>query len=333
MTDDRPADDRPAPRRRRWIRFAVLMALATVGWFALNRALSPWAALRIVRPEGAEAPVQGAERRGLLRVGIYNIAHGRGSGDSNWNGESRDVRERRLNDIAGFLKAADLDVVVLNEVDFDSTWSGRVNQAEFLARAAGFDYRVEQRNFDVSVPFFRWRFGNAVLSRRLIVSAEMLDLPGDAAWETILAGKKTACVCTIDLGDGRSDSRVTARVAPVHLSYRSEAVRIASASVFLNEVKRGESPLILAGDFNSTPADFPEADPSGQSAVEELLQSGIWSTLPREHAFEPDMTFSSTRPDRVIDWILVPQPWELLTKQVFPVTFSDHRPVIGVIRY
>ena len=64
-----------------------------------------------------------------------------------------------------------------------------------------------------------------------------------------------------------------------------------------------------------------------------MLATGNWTTSPVQSPAEPDFTFSSTRPDRVIDWILVPKPWSLVSKQVFPLTLSDHRPVIGLIRW
>ena len=70
-------------------------------------------------------------------------------------------RSDRLREIADFLIEVDADVVVLNEVDFDASWSGHLNQAEFLASRAKYPYRVEQRNLDFRVLGWTWRFGNA----------------------------------------------------------------------------------------------------------------------------------------------------------------------------
>ena len=41
------------------------------------------------------------------------------------------------------------------------------------------------------------------------------------------------------------------------------------------------------------------------------------------------MTFPSTAPDRVIDWILVPPAWRIREQQVLDVQLSDHRPVVA----
>jgi endonuclease/exonuclease/phosphatase family metal-dependent hydrolase len=315
-------------RRRAGIAAALLL-LWIAGTYAWSRATSPWNAVRIVRHEPPPGwdPSPGRSDPTILRIGCYNIAHGRGSGDENWNGEDRATRDRRLSDIARFLEDADLDVVVLNEVDFDSSWSGRVNQAAAIAARAGYPYRVEQRNFDVAAPFFSLRFGNAILSRHPISEARLVDLAGDAGWETVFAGKKNGCVCAIE-----RKGNEPVRIFAVHLSYRSEAVRVESVRAIIAEADRETSPLIVAGDFNSTPANFPEADPSGLSALDQMLADGRWTTLPTDLPSPADFTFSSIQPKLVIDWILAPKPWELLSRQVYPVEYSDHRPVIGVLR-
>jgi endonuclease/exonuclease/phosphatase family metal-dependent hydrolase len=87
-----------------------------------------------------------------LRIATYNIAHGRGLAESNWDGGSPADHEARLQAIAAELRAWPVDVVVLEEVDFDASWSHRVNQAEVLARAAGFPYWIEQSNYDLRFP-------------------------------------------------------------------------------------------------------------------------------------------------------------------------------------
>lgn len=318
--------------RRRWLRRALIAVAilfsVNVAWYAAGRATASRAALKVITIADVQVPVRAeASDSRLLRVGTYNIAHGRGSGADNWNGESAATRRDRLERIAEFLLSADLDLVVLNEVDFDSSWSHRVNQAEYLAQAAGYPHRVEQRNFDVSLPFGRWACGNAVLSRFPITDASWLDLPGDASWESALGGKKDGCVCTVTLSEGDA-----MRVIPVHLSYRSEAVRIASVAAIRAEAARSEIPTLILGDFNSTPKGFPEADPSGESALDELTGDGQWTTLPVRDPHPPDYTFSSTEPKLVIDWILAPRPWTLISKQVYPIDLSDHRPVTGTIR-
>lgn len=307
----------------------VLLALAAVpafclAWFLLNRVTAPSRAVCVFHETQTYANADDPTDD-LLRIGIYNIAHGRGWGSENWTDETPDDRNKRLAEIARFLKQARLDVVILNEVDFDSSWSFRVNQAEVIARLAGFPHRLEQRNVDASLPGYRWRFGNAILSKHTISKARLVDLPDYSFWETFVAGKKRAAECTLTLADGN-----TVRVLPVHLSHRSAQLRLESAKV-LAELPRGDNDIVIAaGDFNSTLAGFPEA--SGE-AVTYLVGPAGFRTLPTTPPANTDLTFSSTEPRMVIDWLMVSGPGEWIAREVYPLTLSDHRPVVATLRF
>lgn len=274
----------------------MVVLVIIVGWFIANRLISPWRSVRIV--EDVEVDGALATSASRLRVMTYNIAHGRGQAKQNWGEQADDHRSDRLADIALLIKDANADVVVLNEVDFDAFWSGHANQAQIIARLAGYQHRVEHRNMDASLPLFRMRFGNAVLSRYPIIEAKQVAFPGYRWWETLSAGKKQAAVCMILLPDGR---RV--RVLGVHLEHRSEAVRLASAKV-IHELAASDQPILIAtGDFNSTRLGYPKAGPiDGQTAVSFLLDKHGWLTAPGEQV-RP--TFPVTGPDREIDWIMI----------------------------
>jgi endonuclease/exonuclease/phosphatase family metal-dependent hydrolase len=116
----------------------------------------------------------------------------------------------------------------------------------------------------------------------------------------------------------------------VHLEHRSEPVRTLAARRIIDIPRSNSLPLILAGDFNSKPADFPRAtlDPDGRTALSELLATGPWQTLPTSLPESTDLTFSSTRPKTVIDWILLPPEWRIISKTVIQTQLSDHMPVV-----
>ncbi len=111
-------------------------------WIALAVLLVPYLFSRMMSPSrrvAVYADASGAEKlrtTETLRVACFNIAHGRGLASSNWNGGTAAERMLRLVEIGDLLRKIDADVVVLNEVDFDSSWSHSVNQAEYLARRA-----------------------------------------------------------------------------------------------------------------------------------------------------------------------------------------------------
>ncbi len=305
------------------------LCLALVCWLVTVRGTSPWNAVRVYQTPSETKPSLVLEDY-ELRIGVYNIAHGRGTAVSNWQGGNLQTRLGRLEAIAQLLVRENLDVVVLNEVDFDCNWSGRVNQAEQIAKLAGFPHRVEQRNLDVAIPGVSFRFGNAVLSKHPILRAQLVRLPGDSRWKTLVAGKKDSVVCRLQLPDGR---RV--RIMPIHFSPRSEKLRVASAHKVLEQAAHSSVPLVAAGDFNSAPPGFPKAQPDkfGKTAISILVDEGDFLTLPQDKPRPEEMTFSTVEPHRVIDWIMTSPPGRLVEHRVPHFHYSDHYPVIGTVRF
>lgn len=313
----------------------VLLACGCVlafllGPYVFSRVLSPLNALQLEEVASVKAspktPIDdGPSQRGL-RVVCYNIAHGRGLAASNTDGGTQAERKYRLDEIVGLLRRIDAGVVVLNEADFDASWSGSVNQAAYLAEQAGYRYYATLRNLDFSVGPWRWDFGNAVLSRYPITDAYEIDQPGYAAWETILAGKKRSLFCEIDV-DGQAVG-----VVAVHLSHRSEALRVASARNLLAFAESYGQPLILAGDFNATPSGYPgsKTDAQQYNAMDVLGASGLFSRVPNALAEDgAAYTFRSDNPSRIIDWVLASQGLQIVADAVEPSLLSDHRPVVA----
>lgn len=308
---------------RRVLLAAVVIAGVAVAWYAVNRAVSPLTAVRV--REERIAVERALPPAAQLRIACYNIAHGRGLATSNWRMGSTESVLARLRQIAALLREQDLDIVVLNEVDFDSLWSGHVNQAEFIAREAGFPFRAEQRNIDMSLPFASLRFGNAILSRYPVRDARRVDYPSCKTWETILAGRKDGLLCTVAVSDA-----LQLRVLAVHFDHRPEWVRVASAKVVDDLCKTSPLPFLAAGDFNSTRIGFPRAtlDPEGRTAISWLLETGGYQTLPTEAPQPSDLTFPSVDARSVIDWILVPPSWTIRSRTVIDSNLSDHKLVV-----
>lgn len=257
-----------------------------------------------------------------LTVAAYNIAHGRGTAASDSEGGNKEEREKRLEDIAELLKETDADVLILNEVDFDSSWSYGVNQAEYLALEAGYPYWVEQRNLDFRFLWMTWRFGNAILSKYPLTDVQLVKLPAHSTWELILAGKKQAVSSVINF-DGQ---RV--RIISAHLSHRSSTLRIQSAKDILEHMQEKPLPTILAGDMNSMPIQLvqPEVKSVQQTAIKVFKDSGQFTFPPiKVPLTKPEMTFHSEDPKLMIDWIFIPKNWTFDSFEVEASTLSDHR--------
>ncbi|MEM9419423.1 MAG: endonuclease/exonuclease/phosphatase family protein [Planctomycetota bacterium] len=302
---------------------ALLVVLAVIfGPYVISRALSPFRVVSSyeVTPSFDATP---SEPTAPLRVACYNIAHGRGLAPDNWSGGTPNERIQRLTDIAELLKTLDADVVVLNEVDFDASWSNHINQAEFLAEAAGYPYVAEQRNLDFRMLWRTWKFGNAVLSRHPITHYDVINSPGFSNTETLLAGKKRGLACTIDwYGQG-------IRILASHLSHRSESLRSRSTDLL---IAQPDLPTIIAGDLNSTPTGFPRSTTSEDhgNAIDKIDASGLFARRPVDPPTDPaELTFHAENPINVIDWIMITHEFAFQDYRVIDSLLSDHRPIVA----
>lgn len=321
-----PANGPRRRGRRRWVwRSLLFLVVFVVGWYALGRATDGSRRVKVVEDASTtatQAPVLAAGEP--LVVAAYNIAHARGLADTNWAGP----RDDRLQDIADLIASWDADVVVLNEADLDATWSGRTNQARVLAERAGYAYRAEQCNYDLWLPGFRIRFGNAVLSRFPIVEAEPIDWPAVSGVESAAFGQKRGLVCTLDLGDAGSGRRQV-RVVAVHWDTRDKEVRLGSADVLAALAADGGPPIIAAGDFNSVMT----RDDGNETAIARLLAGSTLAWTEPGPDASSVMSFPSDAPARLIDYVLAQPPLSVARFEVIDSQLSDHRPVLAEVAW
>jgi endonuclease/exonuclease/phosphatase family metal-dependent hydrolase len=306
-----PMSSSEPPHRRRWrwwVRLALLLPAIVLGWYIVGRATASSRAVHVA-PSAAPAP---ARLDRPLKILAYNIAHGRGLADTYWAGDRKD----RLTQIGEMLKQQNADVVVLNEVDLDSTWSGRMNQGAFIADVAGYPFRAEQTNYDLCLPGFRIRFGNAILSRLPIVDAQRVRYASPSKLESAVYGQKDGLLCTLDVGSAKI------RVLGVHLESRFEPTRVATLPVLTDLLSDTAAPLIMAGDFNCEVKSV--AQP--QTALDTLLQ-----TTSLHRAEEAGASFPADAPNILIDHVLAQPPIKVTRFEIVDTQLSDHRPVVAEV--
>ena len=254
-----------------------------------------------------------------LKIGTYNIAHGRGTAESNWGGGNSYQRLARLSAIANVIK--DLDIIILNEVDFAAPWTmWAQNQAEVLKHLGGFWSMCTARNNRII-----WQTGLAILSKYPILDSETIPLPQYYKWWTALGYRKDALAATITLGGEKI------KIIGAHLTHQSDAdhIRRESAQILINYAKKQSVPVVIAGDLNTQPGGFPGDRDAPPTALDLLRGSELFQTKQIVHPAEDEMTFHSLNPMYTIDWIFAPPKWQLLSYQALPVKLSDHRPVLA----
>lgn len=322
----------------------VGLALFAFSWFLVNRQGALGRAVQVfenpqIAPDNSPPPRQ------ELVVVTYNISMGRGQADATdpWAGGGRTERAARCAAIGRFLARLGADLVVLNEVDFDSTWSGHLNMAKIIAEAGGYRWRAEQRNADVAFPFFRIRTGNAVLSRFPIVSATLLELPQSDTivqwgagvhtprspvqrrWAARTTGLRVQGLCQSARVRLALPGGGQVEIWPVHLDSRHEALRQAAVERLLELAADRQWPVILAGDFNTSPAGV--SAPPSPSALDRLLTGNTFVTDLPPTGLESMKSYPASAPQVAIDWVLATPPLQVTEQCTVPSDLSDHLPV------
>ncbi|NNM31911.1 MAG: hypothetical protein HKO53_02545 [Gemmatimonadetes bacterium] len=236
----------------------------------------------------ADRDPHSAPRADTLGLLVYNIHHGEGMDDV--------VDLRR---VADFIQALDPDLVALQEVDSVAQRTGRVDQTAELARMTGL-----HGHFGRFMSYQGGAYGMAVLSRWPVTDVTNWRLTDGEEPRTALGVRVRLPASGEEL-----------LIVGIHF-YRTEAERLAQASDLEAVLAEEPGPVILAGDFNSTPG----------SAVMERLEEG-WRLLDKG---EDRLTFSSFDPVREIDFVLVrpADRFEVLDhRPLHEPVISDHRPL------
>jgi endonuclease/exonuclease/phosphatase family metal-dependent hydrolase len=274
-------------------------------------------------------PSPSAESDDVLRVAAYNIAHGRGGvlGQKNRAHPSREALIAHLDQIAAQIRSQQVDLIVLNEVDFDADWSFGVDQAEYLARKGGFPHLLKQKNMLVALPFYHLSFGNALLSRFPISHPSFIDFDELSRLESLLVGDHDGFRCEVQTERG------PLTVIGIHLEYRSESIRLANAETIdaLNRAN-GETPLLALGDFNSIYEPIGSRNTETSTALTVLLDQYGFQSAEGTTGQPPRSTFPSTDPKRRIDWILGRRIRAFTNPQLIDFHCSDQRMIVAEVQ-
>ncbi len=305
----------------------ALVILIVVLWYSIGRIFSKQNAINVYEISNQEIKT---DVPADITVMTFNVAHGRGNklGASNWQKNGLDELKKHLEQIAKQIESSTADIVVLNEVDFSSVWSFHFNQAKYIAKNTSLNYVVEQKNMDVSFPFIKYQFGNAILSRYPLKDAAFIQHLPLSKIENIFVGNHDAVYATSETPLGNIG------VFAIHLDYRSEDTRVEAIKQLEEISNKSKQPIVILGDFNSTPTGYPKSSlsTSSQNAISYLLDNTEFKTdsaLQNDAAF---YTFPKEKPDRVIDWIFGNSELTVDNLHVIDSELSDHLPVVANIK-
>jgi endonuclease/exonuclease/phosphatase family metal-dependent hydrolase len=223
----------------------------------------------------------------------YNIHHGEGMD-----------KKLDLARIATLISQNGADLVALQEVDLGTERTGRVAQAEELAKLTGMNYVYVE-----AMEFGGGKYGDAVLSRFPIDSSRPVRLPWQPGDQR---EPRVAVVVDCALPRGRRLTFIS-----THFDHTKEPSDRYLQAQALNAATAGQGLAILAGDFNCE---------VGSPPMQELM--GKWDLVTDA---DPALTCPADVPKTKIDHVLVrpAEKWRVLrVKVVDERVASDHRPVV-----
>lgn len=255
-----------------------------------------------------------------IRLLTFNIAHARGPALHQGLGRV-DRYRRNLARIAALIQRLEADIVALQEIDVDSSWSGRFDHVAFLREHTGLAHSAFGGTNHRRAGGLRIWYGNAVLSRFPIAHHE------SGVFEHALVAKKGFLFVELDLPQGRLP------LINVHLHHSSRPKRLAQIGRVLSHVEHHHARRsahwvarpVFCGDFNA-PAHTPDATAVLLGRLEEAEN---YTLLPKgRHT----ATFPAAWPQRALDHILLPAACREPEAMVVRSFLSDHRPVLAQCR-
>ena len=243
-----------------------------------------------------------------LRVATLNIAHGRGQ-SLNQLLVAEASMKTNLGQIARFLRTKNVHIAALQEVDAPSIWSGNIDQARFLAEAAGYGWWGQASHASLGIA----DYGTAVLSAVPMRGALGLDFPPSPP--TAQKGFTLAEIeWTPEMG-----TQITLDVISIHMDFSRKSVRRQQMEELDKIMKERSNPLVLMGDFNS------------ESLAATLMKRAADSER-HLHTWTDDQSEHFTYKQKRLDWIIVSGDLEIIDYTTADDPLSDHKAVIADLR-
>lgn len=265
-----------SPLSRRWV-----CALALVSFLVAGCATS-------TRTPSILPPVAGAGPS--LRVMTFNIKSG----------------EAGLERIAAVIRAAQPDVVALQEVDNGTRRCGGIDQAQALARLANLPWAVHV----ATTRLHGGDYGMALISRHPIRSLQRRRLPVDPGMEPRVVARAILDV------DGTEISIYKVHLSP--LPQRSR-LRAEQAAIVARMVARERRPTIVLGDMNDV-ASSPAVRLLTRNLQDAWAEAGVGDA-----GTYPLPLLGSFR----YDYVLASEAFEVRRAFVIAGDASDHHPVVA----
>lgn len=301
----------------------------------------------------------GSELENVNQVKIMSwnlgFAYGVGSEGSGYEKLTIEQMNSKLNLASDVIAKYSPDIVLIQEIDFDSSRSHNIDQLEFLAKKLNYPFYAYAVSWDknyLPFPYFpiknQWgkmKSGGAVLSRFPINENDvtLFDLPAsNAFWYNWFYLFRYTQVVKIKI-NGQIYSVLNNHLEAFDKSTRQlQALELSKIIESINN--KNEKILVVGGDFNTTPPNAKIKSNFKDLANDSYESDNTYSTL-ASHTFLNEVvslddyaqdesnwfTFSSVNPDRRLDYLFVGEDFKVIDTQIDKNQVSDHFPLISTL--
>lgn len=294
---------------------------------------------------------------GELKILSWNIHFGAGPADDRGRKLSKAEVVKNLDAIAETIEKLSPDVVLLQEVDFQSDRTRGINQLEYLNAKLKFPFTASAATWSVKyLPYPFWPLkaqygkmnsGQAVLSRHQLSGQTLLrhDKPKDNPfWYNYFYLRRTSQKVSVIASD------FSLALINTHLEAFDQKNREENAgelnSLIVGAQREG-SAVIAGGDFNAVPkeaslrkafADEPQTDMTTDKTIEIVCKNttlfDALSTYINKKDGAETFSFPADAPNRRLDYVLASNDFKVVDAGfVSEAKFSDHLPLFVVLKY
>lgn len=281
----------------------------------------------------------------VVKVLTFNLGflYGKGSEGPGYEHRERAYFEDALTKLATEIKNWDVDILLFQEIDFDSSRSGYIDQAQFVARKAGFPYVAEAVSWDLNyIPypyyplknhFGSMKSGGAILSKYPLSDHEVTLLKKPSSqpwWYNLFYLHRYFQKVTVTIGDKKFN------IVNLHLEAFDKDDRMKQAEYLVKKVKE-ENLSLIGGDFNMLPQSatntskfYNDDNYDNDKTYSIMMTSGLLEVIPDEIYVKDEtryFTFPAWKPDRRLDYIWYEQGLKMMKAEVLSSALSDHLPL------
>lgn len=301
-----------------------------------------------IEPQGM---VNNEENPSVIKIMTWNLGFlfGEGSEGPGYVAEDKTFYEEKLAKFAQEVLEAQPDVILLQEIDFDSSRSHNIDQARYIAEKANYPYVAEAVSWDANyIPFPYWpitrnfggmKSGGAIISKYPILDHKvtLLEKPmSQPWWYNLFYLHRYIQQVTIQLGDKPY------KFVNVHLEAFDKKNREDQVKQILAIIEK-EKIDVIAGDFNMVPTSavkkskftFNDDEYENDPSFELMKKSGLSEVIPEEIYSQEEsryFTFPASKPDRRLDYIFFQSNLKMMKAEVLPSALSDHVPLRAIFQ-